>query len=87
MNTMPDPTDDELVALLRTLRPAPAAWVAAASEIPRTQRELDAILHRIAEDEPFRKAVDADLERALREAGYPTDRRVLDELRDRLRGA
>ena len=86
MSGRPDLGEDELVSLLRTLPPAPASWVAAAEELPRVRRQMDAILARVAEDEPFRRAIDADLERALRDAGYPADRRVVDELRDRLRG-
>jgi hypothetical protein len=32
--------EQELGALLRILRPVPAAWVTAATEIPRREREL-----------------------------------------------
>jgi len=32
--------EQQIGALLRVLRPAPAAWVAAACEIPRLEREL-----------------------------------------------
>jgi hypothetical protein len=38
MSEMPE---QRLVALLRLFRPPPAAWVAAASEIPRLDREVE----------------------------------------------
>ena len=34
-DTMSAPTERELAALLRVLKPAPAAWVAAAAAIPQ----------------------------------------------------
>ena len=38
---MPETPEQELVALLRILRAAPAAWVTAASEIPRLDRDVE----------------------------------------------
>ena len=38
---MPDTAEQKLAALLRILRPAPVAWVAAAREIPRLEREIE----------------------------------------------
>jgi hypothetical protein len=38
---MSDTAEQRLAALLRVLRPAPASWVKAASEIPQTKRELE----------------------------------------------
>lgn len=38
---MPETPEQELAALLRILRGAPAAWVTAASEIPRLEREVE----------------------------------------------
>ena len=50
--------DDEYIAeLLSALPPAPAAWVAAALEIPRTRRELEDVMRRVEADEEFRRAV------------------------------
>jgi hypothetical protein len=37
---MRDTPEQQIAALLRLLRPAPAAWVEAACEIPRLGREL-----------------------------------------------
>jgi hypothetical protein len=37
---MSDVTEQQVVALLRVLRPAPVAWVAAACEVPRFEHEL-----------------------------------------------
>jgi hypothetical protein len=38
---MPETPEQELAALLRVLRAAPAAWVTAASEIPRLDRDVE----------------------------------------------
>lgn len=37
---MTETLEQQLAALLRELRPAPPAWVTAACEIPRLEREL-----------------------------------------------
>jgi hypothetical protein len=38
---MPEMPEQQLAALLRLFRPPPAAWVAAASEIPRLERDVE----------------------------------------------
>jgi hypothetical protein len=38
---MPEMLEQQLAALLRLFRPPPAAWVAAASEIPRLERDVE----------------------------------------------
>jgi hypothetical protein len=38
---MTETVEQQLAALLRALRPAPPAWVTAACEIPRIERELE----------------------------------------------
>jgi hypothetical protein len=79
------PYDEERVAeLLRTLPPAPEAWVKAAQELPRARAEIDEIAARVEADQEFRAAVTADLEAALEAAGYDVDERLLPELRTRL---
>jgi hypothetical protein len=72
-----------LAELLRRLPPAPDAWVRAAQELPLVRGRLDEISARASEDARFRAALIADLERALAEAGYEPDRRLVDALRDR----
>ncbi|HVC83777.1 MAG TPA: hypothetical protein VNC12_00890 [Solirubrobacteraceae bacterium] len=38
---MTETVEQQLAALLRELRPAPTAWVTAACEIPRLEREME----------------------------------------------
>ena len=79
------PYDEERVAeLLRTLPPAPEAWVKAAQELPRARAEIEEIAARFEADKEFRAAVNADLEAALEAAGYDVDSRLLPELRTRI---
>lgn len=77
-------SEERLGELLRALPPAPAGWVLAAQELPRSRRELDDIVARAVADEAFRKALIADLETALRSEGYEPETIPLDELRRRL---
>ena len=76
--------EERLGDFLRLLRPAPAAWVRAAQELPYARRTLDEIVARAEEDRAFREALITDLERALALEGYEPDRRIVDELRERL---
>ena len=77
--------DEERIGeLLRRLPPAPAGWVQAAQELPRARRSLDEIVARAEADVAYRRAVLADLEAALRQAGMEPAEPLLDELRRRL---
>jgi hypothetical protein len=79
------PYDEERVAeLLRTLPPAPEAWIKAAQELPNARRQMDDILAQFEADKEFRAAANADLEAALEAAGYDVDPGLLPELRERL---
>ncbi len=73
-----------LAELLRALPPAPEAWVQAAQELPLVRGSLDQIVARASEDARFRKALVADLERALAEAGYEPSVALVEALRERL---
>jgi hypothetical protein len=77
-------SEERLAELLATLRPAPAAWVRAAQELPSGRRELDQIVARAQADAEYRKALIDDLEAALRGEGYEPELMPLDELRRRL---
>ena len=77
--------DEETLAdLLRTLPVPPQAWVKAAQEIPLARRGLDDIVERARADQAFRDALIADLETALENAGYDTDRALTEAVRERL---
>jgi len=76
--------EERLGVLLRILRPAPNGWVRAAQELPAARRQFDEIVARAEADLAFRNALVADLERALVAEGYEPDRRILDEIRERL---
>jgi len=75
---------ERLGVLLRALRPAPLGWVRAAQELPSARRTIDEIVARAEADLAFREALITNLEQALAVEGYEPDRRILDELRDRL---
>jgi hypothetical protein len=77
-------SEEELALLLRTLPRAPEAWVAAAQLLPTFRAEFDEIVMRAEEDEAFREALVADLERALAEAGYEPAAPLVHALRERL---
>jgi hypothetical protein len=76
--------EERLGVLLRVLRPAPTGWVRAAQELPGARKTFDEIVERAEADRAFRAALVADLERALAAEGIEPDRRILDELRERL---
>jgi phage shock protein A len=87
MNTNHEYDEERVAQLLSTLRPAPAAWVQAAQELPRARREIDEIAARVEADKEFRAAVNADLEAALEAAGYELHESMLPALRARLASA
>ena len=75
--------EDRLADLIAALPPAPQAWVLAAQQLPTARAELDEIVARAEADADFRRALIADLESALAQAGYEPDRPLVDELRRR----
>ena len=78
-------TREEILAeLLRTLPPAPAAWVEAAQELPLARPTLDEIAARAEADLAFRQALVADLESTLAAEGYDPKQPLLDAIRERL---
>jgi type VI protein secretion system component VasF len=76
--------EEKLAELLRSLPPAPEGWVEAAQELPFLRAQLDDIVQRAEADAEFRRALMADLETALAEAGYEPSDRLVRELRTRL---
>jgi hypothetical protein len=76
--------EERLAELLRALPPAPQGWVRAAQELPFARVQLDDIVARAEADLEFRRALFADLERALRTEGYEPGSLPLEELRRRL---
>jgi hypothetical protein len=76
--------EERLGELLRLLRPAPAGWLRAAQELPAARRTFDDIVARAEADAEFRRALVADLERALALEGIEPDRAVVQQLRKRL---
>jgi hypothetical protein len=74
--------DEERIGrLLRLLPPAPEGWVTAAQELPAARAALDELVARAEQDVAFRKALEADLERALTAAGYEPSPFVVSRLR------
>lgn len=72
--------------LLEELRPPPQAWSRAAKELPRLRRQFKEILALAEADASFRDAMVADLEAALRVAGYEPSRELVTRLRTTLGG-
>lgn len=81
---MPTYDEIELAALVRSLPPAPDAWVEAAKELPRTLRELEMLLPTIEGDAELREGMTRDLEGALERAGFEPEPRLLAALRRHL---
>jgi hypothetical protein len=78
----PQPYHEErLGRLVGLLSPAPEGWVQAAQEIPAFRQLLDDIVARAESDQAFRKALIADLEAAIAEAGYEPEPHVVAEVR------
>lgn len=76
--------EQRLAELLKALPPAPDAWVQAAKELPLARRQLDNLVERAVADEDFRRAIEADIEAAIREAGCVPDPVTVAALRARL---
>jgi tRNA U34 5-methylaminomethyl-2-thiouridine-forming methyltransferase MnmC len=77
-----DMYDEERIAeLLRLLPPAPGGWVAAAAELPTARRALADLEARVLEGAEERAAVTADLEAALRDAGYDPSPTLVEAVR------
>ena len=78
----------KLGQLLRALPPAPEAWVRSAQELPLARLRLDDMLEEVVEraraDQDFRRALIADLEQALADAGYEPDPSLVEAVRERL---
>jgi hypothetical protein len=76
--------EERLAELLRALPPAPQGWVRAAQELPSARAQLDNIVARAEADLEFRRALIADLERALRMEGFEPESLPLEDIRRRL---
>jgi hypothetical protein len=76
--------EQRLAELIRTLPPAPVAWVRAAQELPLQRRSLDDIVERCRADAEYRERVIANLEAAIADVGLAPVERVVSELRERL---
>lgn len=77
--------EERLAELLSMLPPAPEAWVKAAQELPPVRGRLDEIVARAEEDAAYRRALIADLERALEAEGLESDPVLVEALRSLLR--
>ena len=84
MTTLTTFDEQRLAELLGALPPAPDAWVQAAKELPLARRQLDSLVERAVADEDFRRAIEADIEAAIREAGCVPDPVTVAALRARL---
>jgi hypothetical protein len=72
-----DIPEERLGRLLHELPPAPPAWVAAASELPRVRRALEHLERDVLQGAEARDAATAKLEAALAEVELdPTPERV-----------
>jgi hypothetical protein len=78
---------EELGRLIAALPPAPTGWVRAAQELPRVRRGLDDLIARAEADAELRSRLIADLESTLSEAGIEPTRRIVADVRVRLRSS
>ena len=77
MSIQDDIPEERLGRLLHELPPAPAAWVAAAGELPRVRRALEHLERDVLAGAGARDAATAQLEAALAEVELdPTPERV-----------
>jgi hypothetical protein len=84
MTPQPEHDEESLARLLAALPPAPSSWVEAAASLPQTRRDAEHIVALAEADEEFRRAAIADLEAALRNAGYEPNPSLLATIRERL---
>jgi hypothetical protein len=77
--------EERLASLLGLLRPTPQGWVEAAQALPLAREAIESIVVRAEADAAFRAELEADLEAALREAGYEATPSVLASVRLHLR--
>lgn len=78
--------EEALGRLLAALPAPPETWVEAAASLPKTRQDAERIVALAEEDEQFRAGLIANLETALREAGYEPNPPLLAEIRARLEG-
>ncbi len=80
-------TDDieRLGRLIAALPPVPTGWVEAAQELPRVRQELDTLLARAETDAELRSKLIADLESTLAESGIEPNRRIVEQVRLRMK--
>ena len=76
--------EQEIAELIGMLPPAPEAWVSAARELPRTERELKQVLPRIEGEAASRASDTRELEAAIEAAGLEVRPELVNELRRRL---
>jgi hypothetical protein len=77
--------EEQIAALLRELAPAPEGWVAAARELPRARRALEAIQFLVLDDARARALETGELERALAAAGFEPTAELLQAVRHEIR--
>jgi hypothetical protein len=76
--------EEQVAELIALMPPAPSPWVQAAIELPQARAAIDELVARAIDDRDRRKAILADLEAALRQAGVEPRPQLVAELRARL---
>lgn len=76
--------EERIVELLAELTPAPAAWIRAARELPRSSREIDRLVALAQDDDALHAWLLEDPAGALQRAGLEPAPRVVAKLRGRL---
>jgi hypothetical protein len=84
MPETPEHDEERVARLVAALPPAPSSWVEAAASIPGTRRDAERIVALAEADEEFRRAAAADLDAAVRDAGYEPHPALLATVRERL---
>jgi hypothetical protein len=81
---MSEYSEERLGELIALLPPPPTSWVQAAVELPGARGAIDELVTRAIADERVRRAILADLEKALRAAGVDPRPELTESLRARL---
>lgn len=76
--------EERIAELLAELPPAPAAWIRAARELPRSNREIDRLVTLAQSDAALHAWLLEDPAGALRRAGLEPSPRVVAKLHARL---
>lgn len=81
---MTDFSEEQLAEVIALLPAPPTSWVQAATELPRARAAVDELVTCAIADQQLRRAILADLEEALHDAGVDPRPDIVESVRARL---